>query len=142
MLVGHLAVAMAERDGEMTFVQSSDVSSGSSGSHLNTALPPLEKATYANFVEATVLAVRMDTLIEERGEKPPDVIKIDVEGAEAMVLRGGERFLSKHKPVILMEVHHIRLMFEVQDLLLRWGFQLQLLDQEHSTASRCFLMAH
>lgn len=34
---------------------------------------------------------------------PPDMIKIDVEGAEAEVIKGGFRIFSDHKPVIIME---------------------------------------
>ena len=33
------------------------------------------------------------------------VLKIDVEGAEAEVLRGGMELLQQHKPVLLIEVH-------------------------------------
>jgi hypothetical protein len=36
---------------------------------------------------------------------PPRVLKIDVEGAEASVLRGGQRLLSGHKPIIYCEAH-------------------------------------
>lgn len=35
----------------------------------------------------------------------PDVIKIDVEGFEAKVLRGAERLLKMHKPTIFLEPH-------------------------------------
>jgi len=35
---------------------------------------------------------------------PPTFVKIDVEGAEHMVLAGAERILSRHRPVILCEV--------------------------------------
>lgn len=34
----------------------------------------------------------------------PQVIKCDVEGAELMVIQGGERVLAEHKPVILIEL--------------------------------------
>lgn len=37
-------------------------------------------------------------------ELAPDVIKCDVEGAELMVIEGGERVLATHKPVILIEL--------------------------------------
>lgn len=35
----------------------------------------------------------------------PDVIKIDVEGAEIKVLRGAKEVIKKHKPVVFLSVH-------------------------------------
>lgn len=40
----------------------------------------------------------------ERFVPAPSVLKIDVETAEAMVLRGGREILARHRPVILCEV--------------------------------------
>lgn len=54
--------------------------------------------------ELTVDSVTIDGLLAARGLRP-DVIKIDVEGAELMVLRGARRVLAECKPVILCEVH-------------------------------------
>jgi FkbM family methyltransferase len=139
--VKHLPVALADYDGEMTFIQSGDLGGASSGSHLDTALPPLQCGAYASFERTRVLAARIDTLIDSGGARAPDILKIDVEGAEALVLRGGERFFSSRKPVLLMEVHHIRLMMEVQAMLLRWGYLIELLDEEHAIPSRCFIAA-
>ncbi len=34
-----------------------------------------------------------------------DVIKIDVEGAEILVLNGAKNFLEKHRPAIFLEIH-------------------------------------
>jgi FkbM family methyltransferase len=36
---------------------------------------------------------------------PPNVLKIDVDGAEMRVLRGGAALLRKHRPIILTEVY-------------------------------------
>src|SRR4051812_29368660 len=36
---------------------------------------------------------------------PPDLIKCDVEGAEAEVFRGAERLLAEKRPIIVCEVH-------------------------------------
>lgn len=47
----------------------------------------------------------LDHLVFEEKFPPPDLIKIDVEGAEAMVLDGGERTLTRYKPKLLIEVH-------------------------------------
>lgn len=36
---------------------------------------------------------------------PPDVIKIDIEGAEARVLAGAARLLAERRPIVICEVH-------------------------------------
>ncbi len=41
------------------------------------------------------------------GDRPrPDFIKIDVEGFEPNVIRGGQRLLAEHKPVVVLEMNH------------------------------------
>jgi hypothetical protein len=87
-----------------------------------------------------VPAVRMDSLID-RGERAPDVIKIDVEGAELLVLRGGRKLLVEKKPLLLIEVHHICLMFELQQLFPQLGYTARILDEQNASPSRCFIMA-
>jgi FkbM family methyltransferase len=49
-------------------------------------------------------AVSIDEFCRE-SEVTPDVIKIDVEGAEGRVLRGASRFLAARTGHILMEIH-------------------------------------
>lgn len=53
----------------------------------------------------TVPVRRLDDVIEEEGLSPPDVMKIDVEGAETTVLKGSARTIEKHGPVLLIELH-------------------------------------
>jgi FkbM family methyltransferase len=48
---------------------------------------------------------RLDALAIET----PDLVKIDVEGAEYQVLEGGRECLSEHKPEILLELHPHRM---------------------------------
>jgi FkbM family methyltransferase len=50
----------------------------------------------------TVMVVKLDWLIGQLA--PPDLIKIDVEGAEAQVLRGGVNLLREHRPIVIVEV--------------------------------------
>jgi FkbM family methyltransferase len=47
--------------------------------------------------------VTVDDLVEHQGLKPPDVVKIDVEGAELEVLEGMEATMKRHRPVIIVE---------------------------------------
>lgn len=133
--------AVANRDGDLTFVQSDDLAGASTGSHLADANAPLRTEVYAHFKQVIVPAVRLDTFLEREHEPAPDVIKIDVEGAELQVLEGGRRLLAEHRPLLLMEVHHICQMFGVQHLLRSLGYRLSILDEAHATPSRCFLLA-
>ncbi len=53
----------------------------------------------------SVPIARLDTIVRERSLPPPDVIKIDVEGAEADVLQGARGTATVHRPVLLIELH-------------------------------------
>lgn len=54
------------------------------------------------FERLTVKTQRLDTLVEQHGLRPR-LIKIDVEGAELLVLRGARKTIAEFKPVILVE---------------------------------------
>lgn len=59
--------------------------------------------------EADVAAVesipmtRLDDLVSE--SRPPDVVKIDVEGSGSAVLHGGRETLERHRPTLFLEIH-------------------------------------
>lgn len=48
------------------------------------------------------------------GSRAPDLIKIDVEGGEAEVLRGGAKLFSTKRPLIIMEIHTTQARDEVR----------------------------
>jgi FkbM family methyltransferase len=52
-----------------------------------------------------VPAVRLDDFIGA-AVPAPQLVKIDVEGGEYEVLRGGEKLFAKQRPLIIIEVHH------------------------------------
>jgi FkbM family methyltransferase len=60
--------------------------------------------SFKNLNTREVLTTTLDKYIYEANHNPPTVIKIDVEGAELEVLRGGEKFLKNSSPVISLEV--------------------------------------
>ena len=69
--------------------------------------------------------VTLDSLVLG-GEPAPDVIKVDVEGAEVDVLRGASVLLRTARPVLLIELHETN--DEVADLLEDAGYVLENLD--------------
>jgi FkbM family methyltransferase len=56
-----------------------------------------------NFGTGERLAIRCSTLDDLCGIEPPRVMKVDVEGVEYEVMRGGTRFLNEHLPVLIVE---------------------------------------
>ncbi len=57
-----------------------------------------------NFERHERSQVTLDEFCVEKNYKP-DVIKIDVEGAELFVLQGAQTILKEHKPLIFLSVH-------------------------------------
>lgn len=51
-----------------------------------------------------VRTVALDDLLASQGLRPPDLIKMDVEGAELAVLKGAARLLSGFSPLLLLEM--------------------------------------
>ena len=72
----------------------------------------------------------IDGLLEQ-GYRNPDVIKIDVEGAEYDVLRGAEKALMKYRPNILLATHDCHLpgvRKRCVDFLQQLGYEVRLLS--------------
>jgi FkbM family methyltransferase len=89
--------ALSNRDGEAAFQLAPNVMTGA-----------LLSVQTAESYSETMLAVeirKLDTLVEIDKLAPPDLIKIDVEGAEADVLDGGTQVLRRTRPLLIIEVH-------------------------------------
>ncbi len=54
----------------------------------------------------TVLVTTIDNFVEENGIARLDFLKIDTEGYEAKILRGGQATIKRYRPVIAMSAYH------------------------------------
>jgi FkbM family methyltransferase len=85
-----------------------------------------------------VRAYTVDELITQNACSSPDVMKIDVEGAEYEVLQGMSQVLSKSPPrAIFVEIHDQVKHFgatpdEVKSLLREAGYLLEVLDEQEN----------
>jgi FkbM family methyltransferase len=73
---------------------------GRSGNHL--ASVEGYSQVYGVRETVSVMTITLDWLMERLPS--PNVLKIDVETAEALVLAGGDRLISKTRPVVLCEI--------------------------------------
>lgn len=103
----------------------------------------------ADVPSAAVLKVPLKTidgLIGEGKYPAPQVIKIDVEGAEVEVLQGGKKTLETHKPILFIEAHSESLKAECTELLTSFGYNVTVFEKElmrkgGPTSQVCHLVA-
>lgn len=81
-----------------------------------------------------VPTVTLDALSEAFGTAP-DVVKIDVEGAELDVLRGGQETLSRARPVLYLSVHSPALRTSCLDHLGGLGYTVERLRPDEAEPS-------
>ncbi len=77
-----------------------------------------------------VRLARLDTLVAAGTIRPPDLLKIDVEGHEPAVLRGMENQLRERKPALLIEVLGAEAAAQVDAMVRPLGYQVYRLDED------------
>jgi FkbM family methyltransferase len=113
-----MELAVSDRDGE-ELLQVDDVMSATATLDRVRSGEPSEGHQLYGLAPKTerVRVAKLDTLVFERGLPPPQVMKIDIEGAEGMAMRGARRVLAEHRPAIAMELHNAEVSREVLSIL-------------------------
>ncbi|MGH7925291.1 MAG: FkbM family methyltransferase, partial [Candidatus Binatus sp.] len=119
-----MRVALGNYDGEARFLLSEISSRG--------ALETTGRIPSSPAGTARVRIRRLDTLMSEAHLPPPDVMKIDVEGAEADVLAGAHETLMHHRPILMIELHGTNA--EVASALDAIGYRTSVLGRTGSIA--------
>lgn len=70
----------------------------------------------------------LDGLIEEGTLPAPDLLKIDIEGAEFDALEGARATIERHRPVLLIEIHAFELLGRCRDWLGARDYEVQVLQ--------------
>lgn len=136
-------IAVSDVLGTEEFSMSEDIESGrSSGGFIDTAdtIWGREAFKMRGFTEKKVKTIPLDLFKQELGiQESPDLIKLDVEGAESLVLLGAKNTLMGKKPILLLEVHSMLNMFNVVSILSSLSYEMKILKQESD--GRCFIEA-
>lgn len=85
-----------------------------------------------------VAVTTLDSVAEEYGLRPPQVVKVDVEGAEIDLIRGGLRCLVQSRPILFIAIHSGDLFSELFGVLHEHclPFEVRDLDGEVLDGSR------
>jgi FkbM family methyltransferase len=94
-------MALSNTEGEALFCKVTELDVRRESSHLSVTGYSPEKT---NTQEFSVPTTTLDAYVEKNGIFPK-LIKIDVEGAEFLVLEGGRRCIEQHRPLLVIEVH-------------------------------------
>jgi FkbM family methyltransferase len=98
-----------------------------------TSMAKLEESTFQVGQTSTsrvrVKVRALDAMIEAGAIEPPSLMKIDVEGAEILVLRGAHQAIRRHRPIIFAEVHSLDLMAQCRSLLESEGYVIETLNR-------------
>jgi len=75
-----------------------------------------------------VPTLSLDKLMDQNEFLAPDLLKMDVEGAESSILEGAEKLLGKKKSVLFISLHGEQQKKRCQQLLLSAGYRIFILD--------------
>jgi FkbM family methyltransferase len=103
--------------GQMTFEQASEASNRTQGK--------ISSDGNGESARISVPAVRLDDLVFAEGYRAPDLIKMDVEGAEWEALQGARRVLTEVKPKWLCEVHDPAQLGQIRAYFEQFGYRAE-----------------
>ncbi len=126
--------ALSDKPGSTTFLSTDDIEGGTStGGFIDDASTLWERERYVDkvgFKTTTVALETIDGMIADGRMKPPHILKVDVEGAEQLVLSGATATLAAHHPIIIIEFHSIFSAYSCMDILQKYGYTSELLKRE------------
>jgi FkbM family methyltransferase len=116
-----MEAAVSETDGEIEFCLMPETSMG------KLAASSFQAGAVAG-ERIKVRTVALDPLVAGGIIAAPAVIKIDVEGAELLVLRGARQILATHGPKLFMEIHSRTLGRDCRAFLTQLGYVVQTVE--------------
>lgn len=95
-----LEQAVADQAGSSSFFLDTEIRSGASGLRMHDR----SEQHWQGDTQITVACVTLDQAVAQHApQQPVGMLKLDVEGAELLALRGAQATLHTHKPVLLLE---------------------------------------
>ncbi|HRZ19107.1 MAG TPA: FkbM family methyltransferase [Methanofastidiosum sp.] len=123
--------ALGKDDENLKMTLSSQIDTGfSSTSRLEGTHPKLHNSELPEgFEEISVEVKKLDTFLKENKFKP-DIIKVDIEGAEYDFLLGALETIRKYKPIFYIEIHSEYCAIRCFEILRSEGYSVTIINEE------------
>lgn len=76
-----------------------------------------------------VRTVTLDGLVSKKLIRPPNLMKIDIEGAEFGCLQGASHVIQESRPIIFLATHGREIHIACTELLVKWNYRLTYLEE-------------
>lgn len=130
-------VGISDNDGQAIFRMYKNIEAGISSASCIIESKTTAKIDGNLFREIQITLAKIDTLVEKKEIFPPNIIKLDIEGAEYFALLGSYETIIKFKPVLLIEIHSIKNMYLITNFLQKLNYSSILMAEEKD--GRCFI---
>ena len=98
---------LSDQDGkEITFYENTEHPGGNSYYRENTEFSPAAAVLFSDAHRVSKISMTLDTVVKQKGFPLPDLIKMDVQGAEMDILKGAGNTLKNCRDLIL-EIAHV-----------------------------------
>jgi FkbM family methyltransferase len=97
--------------------------------------PTHTNAHLAQMGQEIVRTVTLDSLVSRGEIRPPDVVKIDIEGSELQALEGFQQTITKHRPIIFLATHGDELHKACLEFLIKYDYYLESLTSKSFNSS-------
>lgn len=123
--------ALSDNNNITNMLLSEEVDNGhSSTSRIFGAHPTIsDDSLPEEFFEMEVENKKLDDYVLE-SKIIPDIIKVDIEGAEHMMLAGAVGTLKKYKPVLYIEIHSGYCAIKCYEILKKCGYSVEIINEE------------
>ncbi len=112
------ACGLMDRAGEIPFV----LGENSKSSHV------IGTHDQSGGIQVIVPCFTLDEVMVRSGVTSLRLIKVDVEGAESLLLKGAEKTISRFRPHLVVELHNPEQDLEVARLLTGWNYKIERVD--------------
>lgn len=123
--------ALSDNNGVVKMHLSKNIDGGhSSTSRINNAHSAIRNEYLPDgFVDIDVNVKKLDDFVKETGIVP-DILKVDIEGAEHLLLAGALNTLGRYHPTFYIEIHSEYCAIRCYEILKEYGYKFSILREE------------